>query len=260
MPDLNGERKKLNLKNSRRKDGNTSSQSTRHVDDEGSSYHSRQPLLEEDDSDVDEIINSSVKEKGKPQTALVLALGIGIVVLVVLLFLLFRLGSKNKEVITDKPGSDNTIIVSTESNPPVESEEPLGVGVQDFTQDTNMTTSDTLTDPEEFVQDIYGLTTRVDYTVDEIIEAADFVSYTKHRGTFGHGLEIYWLEATYKESEYVIQVPFKYYKELDDVGIVPVKMEVLRVKSNADGSMLTIISYMSLDEKTLETILKSQKG
>ena len=132
-------------------------------------------------------------------------------------------------------------------------------GTQDFTQNTNMNAGSVLTNPDEFVEDIYGLSTRVNYTVSKIGNAADFVSYEKKRGTWGGGLELYWLEATYKGNKYVIQVPFEYYKELDEVGIVPVKMEVVTVPGSAEGETLTIITYMQLDADTLKTILKTQK-
>ena len=56
----------------------------------------------------------------------------------------------------------------------------------------------------------------------------------------------------------VVQVPFKYYKELDDIGIVPVSMEVLTITNQADGANLTVISYMCLDEKVLQEVLKQQ--
>ena len=74
----------------------------------------------------------------------------------------------------------------------------------------------------------------------------------------GRSLELYYLDAEYKGKKYVIQVPFKYYKELDDSGIIPVKMEVLRIQSETDGTYLSVVSYMCLDEKTLENVLKTQ--
>ena len=108
------------------------------------------------------------------------------------------------------------------------------------------------------MEDIFGLTTRVDYTVKSITNVADFVSYEKHRGTWGGGLELYWLDVEYKDKKYVVQVPFRYYKELDDVGIVPVRMEVLSILSQSDGSQMTVISYMCLDEEVLKDVLKQQ--
>lgn len=132
-----------------------------------------------------------------------------------------------------------------------------GVGTQDFTRDTTMVSDSPLTNPDQYLEDLYGLTTSVDYNVREIKYATDFVSYTKYRGTWGGGLELYWLNVDYKGRPYVIQVPFKYYKELTDTGIVPVKMEVLKIRGSADED-LTVISYMSLDEETLQSVLETQ--
>lgn len=135
------------------------------------------------------------------------------------------------------------------------------VGFQDFTGDTNMQTSTTLDDPDSALKDIYGLSVRVDYNVADIDYVTDFVNYEKHRGTWGGGLELYWLEATYKDIPYIIQIPFTYYKELDDIGIVPVKMEVLRINvtGSSEGSERTIVSFMELDEATLKQLLKNKK-
>lgn len=180
-------------------------------------------------------------------------------ILVIAVFLLFR-GGRNKnplDIPEPTPTATSTPYYPMPSQEPQASTPPK-LGTQDFTGNTNMKTSDRLDDPDMFVEDIYGLTTRVDYTVNSITNVADFVSYTKHRGTWGGGLELYWLEATYKNNKYVIQIPFKYYKELDETGIVPVKMEVLSIEGATPNEPLTVISYMCLDEETLKEILKSQ--
>lgn len=216
------------------------------------------------DEDDAEIL-SDLPERGKSKnTMLFIVLGVAIVVVAIFVFLVF-IGGKDRGT----SGTAETLSPQTSVQPnggtsvstPVPSggsSIPSGMGTQDFTQNTNMTTSSVLTDPDQYIEDLYGLTTRVDYTVSNISSVADFVSYTKHRGTWGGGLELYWLEADYKGSKYVIQVPFEYYKELDDTGIVPVKMEVLTIAGSTADEKLTVISYMCLDEKVLEDILKNQ--
>lgn len=135
---------------------------------------------------------------------------------------------------------------------------PSDIGTQDFTQNTTMESNSPLTNPDQFLEDLYGLTTNVDYTVKNISNATDFVEYTKYRGTWGGGIELYWLNVKYKGRPYVIQVPFRYYKELSETGIVPVKMEVLQIVGS-DGDDRTVISYMELDEETLKAVLKTQQ-
>lgn len=218
--------------------------------------------LDEDDSD-DEIIASSSKKKSaasQDKTIKFVLLGVGVVAVVVILFLIFGRSKSSEEPTNDPnftPGVESEQGTG-EDAPPPEVPDDENIGIQDFTTDENNTSDSPLTDPEDFTKDLYGLTLRVDYTVSKIQTASDFVNYKKCRGTWGGGLELYYLDVDYKGNKYVIQVPFKYYKELEETGIIPVKMEVLRVKSETDDSYLSVISYMSLDEKTLSQVMKSQ--
>lgn len=203
----------------------------------------------------DEILNEE-ESKGSSRKWLFIVCAVAVVVMVVFVVILM-LGKKESPSVPE-PEVQQPVVEQPSKETPVP-ELNNDFGTQDFTKDTNMQTSSVLNDPEEFVEDIYGLSTRVDYTVSKISSAADFVSYEKKRGTWGGGLELYWLDAVYKGKQYSIQIPFEYYKELDEVGIVPVKMEVVTVPGSADGEFLTIITYMQLDADTLKTILKSQK-
>ena len=219
----------------------------------------------EDEEDDGSDILSNVPQRGQNKNnMLYIVVGVIAAVALIAFFILFMGGrNRGKE---DPPPATQTEQeqqpVQQEQQPATQPEvdngQPQGVGTQDFTQNTTMSNSDVLTNPDQYVQDLYGLSTRVDYTVDKISYVADFVSYTKHRGTWGGGLELYWLDAEYKGNKYVVQVPFKYYKELDDTGIVPVKMEVLSIQGSAQGETLTVISYMALDEEVLNDILKNQ--
>ncbi len=215
---------------------------------------------EDDDEELDdddEIISSSLKanQGSKFDKRLYGAIAAVLVLVVVLIFVLMNRGGK--EPVVD-PAPTDTPTVGDPTPVPSEDYSDPNVGFQDFTGNTNMTSDSPLSNPDGFIEDINGLTTRVEYEVTSIQSAVDFVNYTKRRGTWGGGLELYWLDCTYKDKHYVVQIPFQYYKELDDTGIVPVKMEVLYSKQPT-GEMLTIISYMSLDEQTLKTLLKSKK-
>ena len=55
------------------------------------------------------------------------------------------------------------------------------------------------------------------------------------------GMELYWLEVTYHDKPYRVQVPFYVFKDLDDKGICVVNMEVLTL----DGGE-KVISYMQV--------------
>lgn len=220
--------------------------------------------LGEEEDDDDEIFEDLSQQSGGKSKLLIYVVGAIVVVVIVFGFLLF-IRKKPADPPIDPPsqGSQVEPPVQQPSEPTTPDNSatpgtPNGMGTQDFTGDTNMNAGGVLTNPDEYVEDIYGLTTRVDYTVKRISSVADFVSYEKKRGTWGGGLELYWLDTTYKDKHYVIQVPFQYYKELDDIGIVPVKMEVLTIAGSAEGEELSVISYMCLDEKVLSDILKNQ--
>ena len=213
--------------------------------------------VEEDDEDEDlfEDLDVGGGSRGKYLTII---LCVFVVVLIAALFLVL-MGGRGKSSEYEVPDTVvNEQVSDTQSSTAPQSIQENNLGTQDFTGNTNMSNSDVMTNPDMYVEDLYGLTTRVDYTVKNISSVADFVSYTKHRGTWGGGLELYWLDVNYKDRKYVVQVPFQYYKELDEIGIVPVKMEVLTVEGSANGDVLTVISYMSLDEATLKEVLKSQ--
>lgn len=274
MPRLAGSDNKLNIGDARKEKAKTQEQKSSEIKEAKAPKSTRNLMessaspVEEDDEDdeEDEVILSSKKSKdnGGGKNLKFIFIGVAVVLVVVVAFLVLGKARK-KDVPVQDPNPIEQQDQTTEPvpNTPVEPEVPeipddTNIGTQDFRNDTTMVSDTELTDPEDFTKDIYGLTLRVDYTVAKIQEASDFVSYEKKRGTWGGGLELYYLDAEYKGKKYVIQVPFKYYKELDDSGIIPVKMEVLRIQSETDGTYLSVVSYMCLDEKTLENVLKTQ--
>ncbi len=226
-----------------------------HVDDEDE-YDEDEDELDEDD----EVISNAMNRGGKKNNMVFIGLAAVVVVVIVLVFVLLRGG--NKEPAPNPDAGTNPPQQTTEETPPSDSSTepytPGNVGIQDFTQDTNNVSDSPLTNPEHFIQDLQGLTTRVNYEVTAINNIVDYVNYTKYRGTWGGGLELYYLDCLYHGNRYVIQVPFKYYKELEDSGIVPVMMELLHIKDGNDD--LTVVSYMTLDEDVLNAILNAQEG
>lgn len=189
------------------------------------------------------------------------------VIVILIIILVISLSSRKKTIVQESINqtqefSTEELVESnkqSETNQ-TETKEDI-VGIQDFTQNTNMKSSSNLDNPDIALKDIYGLSLRVDYTVSKIDTVIDFVNYEKKRGTWGGGIEFYWLDARYKDTQYVVQIPFKYYKQLDDTGIVPVQMEVLRIQgdNNSTDDSRSIVSYMTLDELTLKELLKKKR-
>lgn len=143
----------------------------------------------------------------------------------------------------NEDGSTSTIPESSSSNSSSSSSQNSATaGLPNFNTNTNMKSDSPVSDYSEFVKNLEGEDVKVDYTVSRIDTKDDFVNYKKYRTVTGTGVELYWLDVVYKERSYTITVPFKVYKELDDVGIVPVTMEVLVLTDNSE-----IISYMEVN-------------
>lgn len=118
----------------------------------------------------------------------------------------------------------------------------LTPGLTDLQNDSTMTNGADV-EKDTMVTDLRGISVIPNYTVQEIQTVTDMVNYTKHRAITADGMELLWLEVTYKEKEYKVTVPFKIFKELDPSGITVVDMEVLNL---ANGSQ--IISHMKVRE------------
>lgn len=223
------------------------------------------PTDEDDSKEEDEIVKDN-EHLNISKTYLLYTLIGTFVIIIVLFILIIALVSKRKVNVqepqqqTQEFSSIEPLLESSSSETIQPETKKDIVGIQDFTQNTNMKSSSELSDTDLILEDLYGLSLRVDYTVSKIDMITDFVNYEKRRGTWGGGLELYWLDAKYKDTKYIIQIPFKYYKELDDSGIVPVKMEVLRIKNSndSDDDNRNVISYMTLDEVTLKELLKKK--
>lgn len=223
------------------------------------------PTDEDDPKEEDAIVKDN-EHLNISKTYLLYTLIGTFVIIIVLFILIIALVSKRKVNVqepkqqTQEFSSTKPLLESSSSETIQPETKKDIVGIQDFTQNTNMKSSSELSDTDLILEDLYGLSLRVDYTVSKIDMITDFVNYEKRRGTWGGGLELYWLDAKYKDTKYIIQIPFKYYKELDDSGIVPVKMEVLRIKNSndSDDDNRNVISYMTLDEVTLKELLKKK--
>jgi hypothetical protein len=122
--------------------------------------------------------------------------------------------------------------------PPVK--EGLTPGIKDISQNTNMTMGAGMS-PDSFTKDLNGIPVALNYQINEIYIATDFVSYTKRRATTAEGIELLWLDAEYKGKPCKIQVPLRIFKELDSTGVTVVSVEVAKVKGS-DGKEHEIVT------------------
>lgn len=133
-------------------------------------------------------------------------------------------------------------------------DEEIKPGLSDFEGGDHNTNTGEVVESGEFLKDINGSQIPKHYEVKKINYETDFVSYVKKRGVTGDGVELLWLDAEYKGNPYVIQVPFKIWKELDETGITVVDMEVLTIDKN-----LKVISNMQVKENYKEIMEKGEK-
>lgn len=145
----------------------------------------------------------------------------------------------------DKPGEATVTLEEGEIKP----------GLPDVEKGDHNTNTGSVEDPGDFLKDINGSQIPKHYEVKKINYETDFVSYTKKRGVTGDGVELLWLDAEYKGNPYVIQVPFKVWKELDETGITVVNMEVLTIDKN-----LKVISNMQVKDNYKEIMEKGEKA
>ena len=96
---------------------------------------------------------------------------------------------------------------------------------------------------DQLVTNLNGQKVATNYKVKNIQTVRDFIIYTKYRTVTGTGLEFYWLNATYKGNTYIVQVPYQVFKELDDVGVTLVDVEVTTLD---DGNNSEIVTYMDV--------------
>jgi len=85
---------------------------------------------------------------------------------------------------------------------------------------------------DSFVKDLNGKKVPENYNIGDIKTVVDFVSYKKKRAVTAAGVELYWLDATYKGRKAKIQVPFRIFKELDPVGVTVVDVEITYVPND----------------------------
>lgn len=125
------------------------------------------------------------------------------------------------------------------------------VGLPNFSDSEEGTTTEKYFSSSDFVKDLNGLDVPAVYNVKSRSYIKDFVNYDAKRAIMDDGMELYWLEVTYKNKKYRVQCPFYIFKDLDDSGICVVEIEVLNLEGGEK-----IISYMQVVQDYDELINK----
>lgn len=106
-------------------------------------------------------------------------------------------------------------------------------GIKDISGD-NVKQNTSAVEKDSFVKDLDGNAVAEKYEIDNIYTTADFISYKKKRAVTDDGVELYWLDSTYRGKKAKVQVSFSVFKELDPEGVVAVDVEITRVKTGTD--------------------------
>lgn len=114
------------------------------------------------------------------------------------------------------------------ATPPAKAGE-VDVGIRDISENT-VSKNTAPMEPDKFVKDLKANKIPEGYEIRRIYSEVDFISYKKHRTSTAPGIELYWLEAKYKGKPARVQVPFTIFKELDEVGVTVVDVEVVEIE------------------------------
>lgn len=128
-----------------------------------------------------------------------------------------------------------------------DTEETIKPGATDF-QSGNDKTSPIVYSATDFIKDLNGVDIAAVYNVKSYEYVEDYVNYEKRRAIVSNGMELYWLEVTYKGRAYKCTIPFWRFQALDNTGICKVRIEVLILEGGEN-----IISYMNVINDTNET-------
>lgn len=128
------------------------------------------------------------------------------------------------------------------------SKEDTKAGMPNLYGNTKSENDSEVSESSKITENLNGESINPNYTIKEIKTVTDFINFEKFRAVTDSGMEFYWLETTYKDKKYKVQVPFSIYKELDNKGITVVDVEVTILQDNSQ-----VVTYMNVrkDAKTL---------
>lgn len=151
--------------------------------------------------------------------------------------------SANNTPVYDENGAviSNNGVYDEDGN--VIAEGAINPGITEYAASENNKTTATVYSESDFIKDLNGVDVSAVYNVQKREYIKDYVNYETRRAIIDDGMELYWVEATYKGKRYRFQTPFYYFKDLDEAGICKVEMEVLTLEGGAK-----IISYMQIVE------------
>lgn len=206
---------------------------------------------DEDDEDVDYSnprpkIQRPRKENEGHKKTIIICVSV-VVALVVVLGVIFGISSHKKKKAIEEAEQQALLQQQQQQNSKTD-EENVSAGVPNLYGNRNDTNTLTPEPTDNITANLNKQPIDSNYKIVEIKTVTDFINYEKHRAITAEGLEFYWLEATYKDRPYKVQVPLAIAKELETKGITVVDVEVAVLEDKSE-----IVTYMSVrkDAKNL---------
>lgn len=128
-----------------------------------------------------------------------------------------------------------------DENNSVIDDDAINPGVSGLAAGDGMTAPKEVYASEDQLKDINGVDVSAVYNVSSTDYVYDYVNYKLHRGIIDEGMELYWMDISYKDKKYRAQVPFYYAKDLEKEGICKMYIEVLNLEGGGK-----IISHMEV--------------
>ena len=191
--------------------------------------------------------DNNLSERNKNSTIMIVIIA---VILLVTIFMVKSIMTKsntpNSDVINNEEVDENSEEYEdyenyTESiDEETEESNSMQIGLPEFTDEEGVTSAYVYS-ANDYIKDLNGSDIPAVYEVATRTYVRDFVNYEAKRAILDDGMEMYWLEITYKNKPYRCQVPFYIFKDLEVTGICVVEIELLTL----DGGE-QIISYMQV--------------
>lgn len=177
------------------------------------------------------------KSNNSDKTKIIIGICIGSIVIVgiiaVIIVMMVKKPDKGNPEITTPPAV-------TEGQ---EGDDKVTAGAPNLNSDRQDTNTAPIEPNTEILTNLNKQPVDANYKISSVKNVRDFINYEKKRAISAEGLEFYWLEATYKDRPYKVQVPFKIFKELETKGTTIVDVEVVTLD---DEDKSEIVTYMNV--------------
>lgn len=205
---------------------------------------------------VDSVRMEKKKEQGNKNRKIIIlcvSISVAILMLVIIVFCVVKYKNMKKQEELQQIALQQQL----EEKNSRTSEEDVSAGMPNLYANTENKNKSEVTSSDNITANLNGEQIDPNYKIKEIKTVTDFINFEKYRAVTDQGMEFYWLETTYKDKKYKVQVPLSIYKELENKGITVVDVEVTVLEDKSE-----VVTYMNVrkDAKSLIEKNKSKSG